>query len=455
MVESSDETTEDIDHTEPLREARSTFALRWFGRDGAPYTRLDKNRLVLGRGGSSDAVLEASGVSREHAVLNRQGPVYAVSDNGSKNGTYVNGERIQHAALALNDVLRLGDLIGVLLRIPISRAEDANDVTVLGEAVFGPGLRSVLEVAQKSAPTTLPVVLLGETGVGKESLSRAFHLLSGRSGPFHAVNCAALPASLAEAELFGHRKGAFTGAEQTSIGHFRAADGGTLLLDELADLALPVQAKLLRALQDGEITPLGETRPIPVDVRLIAACQKPLGELVREGRLREDLMMRLSGITISIPPLRKRRADVGILFEHFLARFGSGTRVTEPRALERLLLHEWPGNVRELALVTRNVLALHSAEPVLRRGMLPDSVSSTHDSVAPPRVDATSAASRNEHDLGTLTRELAANGGNIAGAATAAGISRQRAYRLMAGRSVEELLKGAPPKSSDPTPNDD
>ena len=454
MAEPTDDTTEDLDQTEPAREARSVFALRWFGREGALYTLLQKNRVVLGRGESADSVLEASGVSREHAVLTRQGPVYAVSDTGSRNGTFVNGERIEHAALAVNDVLRLGDLIGVLLRVPASVTEDANDVTVLGDAVFGPGLRSALDVSRKSAPTTLPVALVGETGVGKEALSRALHLLSGRSGPFHAVNCAALPASLAEAELFGHRKGAFTGAEQPSLGHFRAADGGTLLLDELADLALPVQAKLLRVLQDGEITPLGETRAVPVDVRVVAACQKPLGELVREGRLREDLMMRLSGVTIVIPPLRSRRADVGILFEHFLGRFGSGTMNIEPRTLERMLLYPWPGNVRELALVTRNVLALHAGEPVLRRSMLPDSLGAHKDTQTPPRNDSTPAASRNEHDIASLKRELSTNGGNVAAAAIAVGISRQRAYRLMAGRSVEELLNGAQPKDDDPTPDD-
>jgi hypothetical protein len=435
-----EDTTERIDETDPPLENRSVHAICWLGGVPGRTTKLVKDRLTLGRGGSSDVELDASGVSREHAVLTRQGPVYAVADAKSTNGTFLNGVRVEHAALGVNDVLRLGDMVGVVTRVPAD-SDDTIGVHNVGDALFGPGLADVLGLALKRfARSTLPVVLVGETGVGKEVVGRTLHALSDRAGPFHAVNCAALPASLAEAELFGYRKGAFTGAEQAGIGHFRAADGGTLLFDELADLALPVQAKLLRVLQESEVTPLGETRPIRLDVRVVVACQTALPALVAEGRLREDLMMRLQGVVLTLPPLRERRVDTGLLFQHFLRRFGATNMTVEARVLEQILVHPWPGNVRELELFVRKILTLNADEPVLRRSMLPEAMQPPRQTKPPPEGGPPSL-DRKEHDLGALTRELEKNGGNVAAAAATIGISRQRAYRLMEGRSVEELSK--------------
>ena len=182
-------------------------------------------------------------------------------------------------------------------------------MTTVADALFGPGTADQLEEIRNTARTTLPVVIVGEAGVGKEAASKALHELSGRAGPFHAVNCAALPQALAEAELFGYRKGAFTGAVQAGLGHFRAAHGGTLLLDELADLAPAIQAKLLRVIQEARVTPLGETKSVDIDVRVVAACQAPVEELVHRGRLRADLAMRLNGAQVRLPPLRERRLE--------------------------------------------------------------------------------------------------------------------------------------------------
>lgn len=443
----TDETTQQSQPAPVTAEARKLFVIRWLCA-GAPsaYSRLDTNRHTVGRHGGCGTTLAASGVSREHAILTRQGPVYSIADNGSTNGTYVNGRRIRHAALAVNDVLRLGKMLGVVLRVPADLDLDAADLIEFPDSLFGPGLRGEVATLRKGAATTLPVVLVGETGVGKERFARVLHALSARPGPFHAVNCAALPSSLAEAELFGHRKGSFTGAEQAGLGHLRAAHRGTLLLDELADLAAPIQAKLLRVLQESEVTPLGETTPLALDLRVVAACQRPLTELVQAGRLREDLMMRLSGITLTIPPLRERRADIALLLRHLLAQYG-GERAPEIEvgALEQMLLYAWPGNARELTLLVRNLLALHHAEPALQRDMLPESMQSKPE--APPREEErTGPRSRGQHDLDRLVEELKTNGGIVAAAASAAGISRQRAYRLMAGRTVEELL--APPPAA-------
>jgi transcriptional regulator of acetoin/glycerol metabolism len=443
-VSSDDNTTQRLDPTEPAAERRSTLVLRWCSRTALPFTRLDKNRISLGRSSSSDVVLDVSGVSRDHAIITRQGPVYALADAGSTNGTYLNGERIQHAALAPNDVVRLGDLVGVVVWMK-SDADPSNDLVVIDDALFGPGLRHVLDALRKAAPTRLPLIVVGETGTGKEVIARTLHAQSGRTGPFHAVNCAALPPSLAEAELFGYRRGAFTGAEQAAVGHLRSAHGGTLLLDELADLALPVQAKLLRALQNSEVTPLGEARSVSVDLRVVAACQKQPSELVQSGQLREDLVMRLSGLTLTLPPLRERRVDIALLCDHFVARFaGQPAPEVEARALERLLLYRWPGNVRELELGLQSLFTLHAGEPVLRRTMLSQVIrGDTGASTPPPRDDASPRLTRKEHDLSALLQELKKNGGNVAAAASTIGISRQRAYRVMAGKTVEELLESA------------
>ncbi len=444
-MNSDDNTTVWPDSAGPRAERRSTLVIRWCGRSPPPFTRLEKNRLTLGRSSSSDVVLDASGISRDHAVVTRQGPVYALADAGSTNGTFLNGERIQHAVLAANDVVRLGELVGVLSWVE-SDADPSEDLVVIGDAVFGPGLRHVLDALKKAAPTRLPLVVVGETGTGKEVIARTLHARSGRAGPFHAVNCAALPPSLAEAELFGYRTGAFTGAEHAATGHLRAAHAGTQLLDELADHELPVQAKLLRALQDSEITPLGEPRSVSVDLRVVAACQQQPSELVQSGRLREDLVMRLSGLTLTLPPLRERRTDIALLCDHFIARFaGDTTPALEARALERLLIYRWPGNVRELELTLQRLFTLHAGEPILRRAMLPPAMREGSGVTPTPRDDPSPRLTRKEHDLAALVQELRRNGGNVAAAASAIGISRQRAYRVMAGKTVEELLEAKDP----------
>jgi transcriptional regulator with PAS, ATPase and Fis domain len=328
-------------------------------------------------------------------------------------------------------------MVGVVTRLDLGRFAEAAREVAPG-SWFGPGLASELDQLERIAKSDLPVVLWGETGVGKERMARALHVLSGRSGAYHGINCAALPAALAEAELFGHRRGAFTGADQAGLGHLRAAHEGTLLLDELADLSLPLQAKLLRALQEKSVIPLGETRPFPIDVRIVAACQAPLADLVAQERLRPDLAARLNGLSIEVPPLRQRRLDVAQLLGYFLATYSGGRPPeVEPELLESLLVYGWPGNVRELELIARRLLVLHSHEPVLRLAHLPPELArkpSGPPSTLPP------AADRREHDERAFARELRQNGGKIAPAALAANISRQRAYRLLGERSVSVFL---------------
>jgi DNA-binding NtrC family response regulator len=445
-MSSSDNTTMRLTDTTSSAAPASLWIV-WSGLGAAPPLRLlPRDKVLLGRGADEPGRLDFPGVSRQHAELFRQGPLFGVRDLASTNGTFLNGQRIESAALSEGDVLRLGDAVGVAVRV---RDEDGAPTTSepIKGVLFGPGLSAVLEIVRRLATDSLPVVLEGATGVGKEGVARALHELSGRKGPLHAVNCGALPVALAEAELFGHKKGAFTGAEQPGLGHVRAAEGGTLFLDELYDLAPPLQTKLLRVLQEKQVIPLGETRPVPVDVRIVAASLVPLSELVASRRLREDLAARLAGVSIVIPPLSQRRADIPVLLAHFLRQHSGGRPPgVDGRLLEHLLLQPWPGNVRELELLARRLLALRGQEAVLRRSMLDEARPAT----LPPKPLAARRRSSEdaEPDLQRL-RERFAEHGNLSRAAQEAGISRQRAYRLLQGRSAKDLAEEAAPDTDD------
>lgn len=219
--------------------------------------------------------------------------------------------------------------------------------------------------ARKAARSDCPVLITGETGTGKDQVARLIHGDSGRArGPFISLNCAALPESLIESELFGYQRGAFTGAQRNHEGKFVAASGGTLFLDELGDLPLGMQAKLLRAIENKEVTPLGSNRPQRVDIRVVAATHQPLEDLVRQQRFRQDLYFRLNVARVALPPLRDRRDDILELAAHFIRQFQRehGARQVgwfDAGALQRLLSHDWPGNIREL----RNVIEAIFIDP--------------------------------------------------------------------------------------------
>jgi DNA-binding NtrC family response regulator len=389
---------------------------------------LSGTRLGFGRDEECALRLDGTGVSRRHAELYRQGALYVLRDLGSTNGTWLNGKRIEHAPVSSGDVLRIGDFVGVFAE----RSPDAPAFGELAPGLFGgPEMAELIAPLRRAATASMPVALVGATGTGKERLARTVHHLSGRKGPFIAVNCAALPEQLAEAELFGYRKGAFTGAERASTGYFRAADGGTLFLDEMPELSPAIQAKLLRVLEDGHVTGLGETSGVTVNVRIVSATQTRLRKLVSDGWLRQDLAARLVGLELVIPALAARRSDVAALFAQFLKQ-QTGGRPPEvaARLVEVLCIHDWPENVRELELVTRRLLAVHGHEKVLRRQHLPDELAEKSEELGKSEAPA-APRPRREHDLTKLEKELEANGGNIKAAAAALGISRQRVYRLL------------------------
>jgi len=310
----------------------------------------------------------------------------------------------------------------------------------------GQALRAALEPARRVATTDLPIIIEAETGAGKEGAAQAIAAWSGRTGPLVAINCAALPEALAEGELFGYRRGAFSGAEHAHPGFLRAAHGGTLLLDEIADLSLAVQAKLLRAIEQREIVPLGESAPVAIDVRVLAAAQSPLRQAVDERRFRGDLLARLDGLTVRLPPLRERIEEVPHLFVRLVERHRGTTAPPrlDPLLVEHLCAHDWPFNVRELVLLARRLLALHPHAAALDLGMLVAS----GPALAPtpgPDTGATPARSIEvreaspDPDSGALLAALRAERGNVRRAAAALGISRGRLYRAMEKLSTFDL----------------
>jgi transcriptional regulator with PAS, ATPase and Fis domain len=252
-----------------------------------------------------------------------------------------------------------------------------------------------------------------------------------------AVNCAAIPEALAEGELFGYRRGAFTGAERANLGHFRAAQHGTLLLDEICDLPLGLQAKLLRVLEQREVQPVGESTPVALDVRVLSAAQESLAQAVAAGHFRADLFARLDGLSVRLPPLRERPAEIPYLFAHLLLdHSGSRPPEVDVRLVERLCLYDWPFNVRELVLLVKRLLVLHGAEPVLKLGHLPERMLAE---VNQDRADPVVKPTPELPELSELVTALRASGGNVAQAAAALGISRQRAYRMMQGAADVDL----------------
>ncbi|HEX8696216.1 MAG TPA: sigma-54 dependent transcriptional regulator [Longimicrobium sp.] len=299
-----------------------------------------------------------------------------------------------------------------------------------------PELREVTRVIRRAGPTDATVLVTGESGTGKEVVARALHAESRRrAGPFVALNCSALPGELVESELFGHARGAFTGADRDREGLFEAADGGTLFLDEIGDLALPAQAKLLRALEERQVTRVGSTKPVPVDVRVVAATNRPLERMAAEGTFREDLLYRLNVVTLHLPPLRERRGDVLPLALHFLAEMGERHGRTlagfGEGARRALLAHEWPGNVRELRNAVERAVVLAEGE-VIEAADLPPQVGK---SAAPLRpVDAALAdlpfAEARERAVEAFERTfleaaLERHGGNVSATARALGLHRQ------------------------------
>jgi DNA-binding NtrC family response regulator len=334
--------------------------------------------VSLGRESDNTLSIPEAAVSRYHVRFERRpdGRTWAV-DAPSTNGTFVNGRRVREAPLENHDVIRVGDTLfrfvdhGIYgygaYRIDGSIVRQARPfVHGVEQALLVGGYQvdAIVDRIAKVAQSSIAVVVTGESGTGKELVAREIHRLSGRKGNFTAINCAALPESLIESELFGYRRGAFSGASTDKAGLVRAAHGGTLFLDEVGDMPLDAQAKLLRVLQEKEVLPLGATQAEPVDVRVVCATHRDLDSYVAQGRFRGDLLARLRELLVRLPSLRERREDLYPLVLSFLARQGlSETSVGFPFMLA-LAHYNWPYNVRELESAVRVAITLSEGAPL-------------------------------------------------------------------------------------------
>ncbi|RMH00178.1 MAG: FHA domain-containing protein [Deltaproteobacteria bacterium] len=338
------------------------------------------DEVRIGKSRKCDVVLPDASVSRVHAIVRREGDTYRILDQESTNGTFVDGARVTDAYLTPGSVVRLGKVdlrfVPQQARAEILPSEHEAFGPVLGRSL---AMRRIFGLLERIAPTDVTVLLEGETGVGKDLVARAIHEASGRAeGPFIVFDCGAVAPTLIESELFGHEKGAFTGAHARHRGAFELAHGGTLFLDEIGELPAELQPKLLRVLESRRFRRVGGTENVEVDVRVVAATHRNLKAMVAAGEFREDLYFRLAVVDVVIPPLRERRDDIPLLIEAFSRKLPPGMwRPPGPEALARLLGYDWPGNVREL----RNVV--ERSAYVSPDGMV-DLVTGSADPPSPP-----------------------------------------------------------------------
>jgi two-component system response regulator AtoC len=408
----------------------------------------DKDEVTIGRAVDCDVVINDASISRVHAIITRS-PA-SIRDGGSRHGTVILGQRLhkgERAPLPVGAVIELGQSTLVLVRAappPTSAAISENLV------VADAAMRKLYGTLDVIAPSPLAVLVQGETGTGKELFARAVHARSPRAAKaLVTLNCAAVPEALLESQLFGHERGAFTGATGRSPGLFETADGGTLFLDEVGDLAPATQSKLLRVLESGEVTPVGSVRPRHVDVRIVAATHRDLAGRIAEGLFRADLLYRLDGFVVTLPPLRDRVDDImplaALFARRMTERLGRDAAPTfAQETVDALKRYPWPGNVRELRHVVERAVVLCSTQPVVdvEHLMLPatlpratDAVRGTEAPTVPPP----------DGERERIVEALRGAYGNQTTAAGALGISRQTLLKKLDRFGLGRPRKG--PKS--------
>ena len=402
------------------------------GPDAGTFFVPQGDRVTIGSHPSNELVLTDSTVSRTHCEIELCDGLAVVRDLSSRNGTRVDGVHIETARLTKTSILGIGH---TTLRVEIGSRQLPGTMSSrerFGQAVGrSPAMRSVFSCLEQVATSDATVLLCGETGTGKDVLAESIHQHSARArGPFLVVDCAALPGTLLASELFGHVKGSFTGADRHRVGAAEAASGGTLFLDEIGELDVDVQPKLLRLLQRREVIRVGETRPVPVDVRVIAATSRKLREEVTAGRFRSDLYYRLAVVEVNVPPLRERKEDIPLLVRALLESAGASPdaadKLTTGVMLERMSCHDWPGNVRELRNYVQRCLAMTEV-PALGE---------EHD-IQLPSIDASlplrEARERWQKwfERRYLEQLLSRHRDNVSGAARAAGVDRVYLHRLL------------------------
>ena len=446
-----------------LARRRTWLVLAW--RSDLPlvaprrYCIDDVDQVIVERGAVHEAVRHLEGsaqtrcltlripdgsISSKHFSIGRAGEHRMLRDVGSRNGTLLNGLPQTVHPLEDGDVIEAGRTVLLYRESVVTEEEDpalevGPSVTANGIAAIGPGLTSRLALLPRLASSDIAVLLKAESGTGKELFAQALHQLSGRRGPLVAVNCGAIPATTVEAELFGHRSGAFSGATEDRPGLVRAAEGGTLFLDEIGDLPLACQAAFLRVLQSKMVRPVGETREIPVDVRVVAATHRDLPSMVVAGTFRADLLALVAGIAVDIPPLRERKEDIGLLVGIMARRAGSLAVTFTAAAARALFRYDWPLNVRELEECVEAALVLAVGRPVdiVHLGATVRGAAAVSAPVPPPEADDGLDEEERRHRA-ELVALLRHHGGNVSAVARATGKARMQIQRWMKRYRITE-----------------
>jgi len=415
-----------------FREVRLTVT---GGPDRGLSIVLEKSEVTVGKGPGNDLVLGDAAVSREHLSVRQEAGRYLLTDLGSTNGTRVSGVELKQAFVEPGQPITLGGTTLVLrdeaAEVSLGVSETQSFHGLLGASR---AMRELFSYLQLAGSTGLSVVLQGETGSGKELVARALHQASTRAGgPFVVYDCGTADAQLIRAELFGHNPGAFTGAVGARKGAFQSAQQGVLFLDEIGELPLELQPMLLRALERREVQPLGVDAPVRVDVRVVCATHRNLAQMVQEGRFREDLLYRLAGVVLVIPPLRDRPDDVELLATHFLAGARPELCFTAA-ALGVLARQSWKGNVRELKNVVERTAAMARGTAIgpdeLRLDPLTPGGAST--------PGAPADLSMRQAEVEAIRRALKATGGNRRETARVLGIDRKTLWRKLQEYGLED-----------------
>jgi transcriptional regulator with GAF, ATPase, and Fis domain len=443
-------TTVFVDARATKRRLRRSRLVVVAGPDKGKELVIERERVTVGRSLVCDLVLGDKAVSGSHFEVEASEAGVLVRDLGSTNGTWCGELRVKEAWLKPGLVIRAGQS---QLRYESAEGDVEIDLSVkerfhelVGKSVR---MREIFAILEKIAPTDLTALIRGETGTGKELAARAIHRASRRAkGPLVVQDCSAIPRDLVESTLFGHERGSFTGAGERHRGCFEQADGGTIFLDEIGELDLALQPKLLRVLENREVKRVGGDRVVPIDVRVIAATNRDLRQMVNAGTFREDLFYRLSVVQIELPPLRERPEDIALLvravLEDLATRWARGDAPralrVDPEAMARLLRHAWPGNVRELKNTIERAASLADGDELTVKDLLPTSVKT------PPEPLPGGAAEQlvgddlpfkeakqrvtDAFEAAYLKALLDKHGGNITRSAQAAGLTRYHLREL-------------------------
>ena len=416
------------------------------GPDKGTRWEIRHERAVVGKAPGCDVELKDAYVSSQHFRIENAPSGFRLKDLGSTNGTLVNGVRVADGGISFGSEIKLGKTV---LKFTSKREERALGASASSafEGMVGQGqrMRELFGLLEAVAAADAPVLITGESGSGKELAARAIHNRSHRATrPFLAINCAALSPTLVESELFGHEKGAFTGADRRRAGAFERANGGTLFLDEIGELPLELQSKLLRVLELGELVRVGGSETVKVDVRLVTATHRDLAAMVREKTFREDLFFRLYVVPVKMPPLRERPEDVPLLVESLLAQMAPGGKPPKlaADAMTKLKDHVWPGNVRELRNTLQRALVFSRGGEIGPQHVVFTPLSSVPDDDELPR--AQSAAGRNqieESERDAILAALRRCNGNRKEAAQQLGIARSTLFEKLRRYGIADELK--------------